>query len=158
MPRLFSFSCPATGHKDFKEPQAQPCRVYCMVESVEVVVPKNIRFFSDYDTDLEISAGRAVRVSERQLRALTLRYALLEGRLRVAKGTVTFPFKDSVIVIHGIPEGNTSIEYHHPERGVEVKTFDMETTAQKIAAAEKKKKKTIRKPGKRKPKKSRKRK
>ena len=120
-----------------------------MEEMVEVIVPKNIRIFNDYDTDLVITAGAPVPVTERQLRALTLRYALLEGKLRVAKGTVTFPFKDSTVIIHGEPEGNTQIEFHNPERGVEIKTFDMRTTIQKVAdakIAEKPAKKHVKKP------------
>lgn len=132
-----------------------------MVEMVEVIVPKNIRIFDDYDTNLVIPAGKSTPVTDRQLRALTLRYALLEGRLRVSKGTVTFPYKDCVIVIHGVPEGNASIEYHYPERGVEVKTFDMQTTVQKAAAnkaTKTSKKKAVKKPKKSTIKKSRKRK
>jgi len=81
---------------------------------VEVIVPKNWRVVEDYETDLRdqraLVAGRTHTLNERQLRSLGLRGALLEGRLRVTKGIVKFPYKNSMVVVEGKPGGNTTLE------------------------------------------------
>jgi hypothetical protein len=79
-----------------------------------VMVPRNIRVFSDTETDLDLTSGRVYPITERQMRSGSIRAALMDGRLRAVAGEIQFPFKDSVIVIKGIEGGNTYIEWNTP--------------------------------------------
>ena len=98
-------------------------------QMIEVIVPRNFRIVDDYATDLRganaLVAGQTRMLNERQLRSLGLRAALLGGQLRVTKGTVKFPYKNSMVVIEGIPGGNTTLEMREVGGTVHVK--DLQT-------------------------------
>ena len=97
-----------------------------------VLCPKNIRVFSDENTDLDISAGNPQTITERQLRSLGIRAGLFDGRLRVLVGHVEFALKDSIISIDGAePDGNIFITIIGPDQSEWEKNFLTDTTTKK---------------------------
>lgn|GEM_PF-3480503 len=97
-----------------------------------VLCPKNIRVFTDTNTDLDIVAGNPQVITERQLRSLDIRAGLFDGRLRVLKGHVEFALKDSVIVIDGAePDGNIFVTIVGPDQSEWEKNFLTDTTVKK---------------------------
>ena len=103
-----------------------------MVGICTVLCPKNIRVFSDENTDLDISAGNPQVITERQLRSLGIRAGLFDGRLRVLKGHVEFALKDSNIIIDGAePDGNIFITIVGPDQSEWEKNFLTDSTIKK---------------------------
>ena len=97
-----------------------------------VLCPKNIRVFSDENTDLDISAGNPQAITERQLRSLGIRAGLFDGRLRVLAGHVEFALKDSMIIIDGAePDGNIFVTIIGPDQSEWEKNFLTDTTVKK---------------------------
>ena len=101
---------------------------------LKVIVPGNIRIVEDSNTDLQLISGEEYELNERQLRSLPLRFALIDGRLRVTEGEVTFPFRNSYVEIIGKPGGNETIIYRNGDEA-KVVPFDPKyfETAKKIA-------------------------
>ena len=97
-----------------------------------VLCPKNIRVFTDTNTDLDIAAGSPQVITERQLRSLTIRAGLFDGRLRVLRGHVEFALKDSTIIVDGAePDGNIFITIIGPDQSEWEKNFLTDLTTKK---------------------------
>ena len=97
-----------------------------------VLCPKNIRVFTDTNTDLDIVAGSPQVITERQLRSLEIRAGLFDGRLRVLKGHVEFALKDSNIIVDGAePDGNIFITIIGPDQSEWEKSFVTDLTTKK---------------------------
>ena len=80
-----------------------------MEGTVKVIVPPNIRVFSDPDSDVDLFSGHTFVLTPRQLRSITLRGALRDGRVRIIEGRVEFPLRGGKITVEGMPSGNTFV-------------------------------------------------